>query len=639
MTRDQFDAMVSRLEVSANANPGRYTLRVITLVLLAYAYLAFVLLLTLGFIAVVITLIVIKPNAATIKLGGAFGLLAAGLAWAIIKGLWVTIEPPTGIHVRRQQAPELFAMLDRLREELKSQPFDVVLLTGDYNAAVVQAPRLGMFGWHRNYLLLGLPLMQSLGPDEFKAVLAHEFAHLSGGHGRFGNWLYRVRRSWDRIFDQMARQQSGGSWVLTSFIKWYWPKFNAHAFVLSRANEYEADACAARLVSATAIADALTRIQVHAQLIDDRIWPDVFKRASAQEIPPQNVFDEMRSAIANGAPEADVSRWLRHAFHRETNNADTHPSLTDRLRSVGRLPPPPVQGQSANWQMPPIPAQTAATAFLAEAEPTVTAELNAQWRAHVTPMWAKRFQDTRKTVEELQTLEKGTEEQPTAESLWKRITLKLDLEGENGIEPALDQLLAQEPQHAGGNFLRGRTLLDRDEPSGLEFMERALAEDPSLTGDACNVMAGHFIRTHQRDRVRELEGRMEKHHEIEQLAHNERNDIRASDTFLPHDLKPSHIEHLSEILANEKEVATAHVARKEMQHFPKLPCYVIALELDVPWHSFRSQAENPKLCSRVVERLRLPGYFVVFVAEGELKPLAKKIRTAGNSLVYQATGK
>jgi hypothetical protein len=54
--------------------------------------------------------------------------------------------------------------------------FHHVLVTDDFNAAVVQAPRLGLFGWYRNYLLIGLPLAKALTVEQFKAVLAHEFA-------------------------------------------------------------------------------------------------------------------------------------------------------------------------------------------------------------------------------------------------------------------------------------------------------------------------------------------------------------------------------------------------------------------------------------------------------------------------------
>ena len=43
----------------------------------------------------------------------------------------------------------------------------------------LQLPRLGIFGWYRNYLIIGMPLMKSLTCEQFKAVLAHEFGHLA----------------------------------------------------------------------------------------------------------------------------------------------------------------------------------------------------------------------------------------------------------------------------------------------------------------------------------------------------------------------------------------------------------------------------------------------------------------------------
>ena len=46
-----------------------------------------------------------------------------------------------------------------------------------------------MFGWYRNYLLIGLPLAKALTVEQFKAVLAHEFGHLAKGHGAMSNWI------------------------------------------------------------------------------------------------------------------------------------------------------------------------------------------------------------------------------------------------------------------------------------------------------------------------------------------------------------------------------------------------------------------------------------------------------------------
>ena len=92
-----------------------------------------------------------------------------------------------------------------------------VLLTHDFNAAIAQVPRLGLFGFHKNYLILGLPLMMALSLDQFRAVLAHEFGHLSGAHGRFGSWIYRIRRSWYQLMANLEHQQHWGAFIFDRF--------------------------------------------------------------------------------------------------------------------------------------------------------------------------------------------------------------------------------------------------------------------------------------------------------------------------------------------------------------------------------------------------------------------------------------
>jgi Zn-dependent protease with chaperone function len=96
--------------------------------------------------------------------------------------------------------------------------------------------------------------LDGLTPEEFQAVLAHELAHLSREHGRFGRWIYRLRRSWSQVFEQLSRPRGQGEVslrpLIVKFIDWFWPRFNAYAFVLSRTDEYEADAMAARVAPA-----------------------------------------------------------------------------------------------------------------------------------------------------------------------------------------------------------------------------------------------------------------------------------------------------------------------------------------------------------------------------------------------------
>src|SRR3989442_10711592 len=125
--------------------------------------------------------------------------------------MWITMETPTGESLTRPMCPELFRMLDELCTRLRTPRLHSVLLTPDFNAGVMQVPRLGLFGWYRSYLFIGLPLMKSLTAEQFQAVLAHELGHLARGHARAGNWIYRLRLIWQRLEGAFAVNPQWGA--------------------------------------------------------------------------------------------------------------------------------------------------------------------------------------------------------------------------------------------------------------------------------------------------------------------------------------------------------------------------------------------------------------------------------------------
>src|SRR5688572_6982158 len=182
MTDEQFEALVGRLDAKAKADPAGYKTRVLLMALLGNAYLGVMLALIATLLAAA-AVSVVWLKAAGVKIAFVVGVFL----WMVLKALWVKVPPPEGTEIIERDSPELFAMIEKIRRDLRGPRFHHVLVTDDFNAAVVQAPRLGIFGWYRNYLLIGLPLAMALSMDQFKAVLAHEFGHLAKGHGAMSN--------------------------------------------------------------------------------------------------------------------------------------------------------------------------------------------------------------------------------------------------------------------------------------------------------------------------------------------------------------------------------------------------------------------------------------------------------------------
>ncbi|HEX7121643.1 MAG TPA: M48 family metallopeptidase, partial [Gemmatimonadaceae bacterium] len=282
MDDKRFRALVQRLEAEERARPSLYRMRVGLLAALGYAYIGLVLLVLLALLAVTVAIMVKGHAGALIKL--VFALVVA--AWFILRALWVRFEPPAGRRLTRAEAPALFAEADEIARKLKAPRADVVLLDTDYNASVSQIPRLGMLGFPRNYLCIGMPLLVALPHAHVRAVLAHEFAHLSHAHGKFGAWCYRIRITWLQLLHALEAQRHWTARIFRWFFHWYVPLFSAYTFVLMRRHELEADDLAAEIVGRKTMAQTLVDLEVRGELLSKQFWSSLWDEARQQSSPP-----------------------------------------------------------------------------------------------------------------------------------------------------------------------------------------------------------------------------------------------------------------------------------------------------------------------------------------------------------------
>jgi Zn-dependent protease with chaperone function len=567
MTQERFDQMVSELETKYRNRHGALARRAVTYAVLGYAGLALALLLSAAITAVMIGLILLKPGFLTIKVGLVVGVPAAIVTWAVLKGVWVRLDAPEGLPVTRQDSPKLFAMIDEISRQAGGVNFQQVLLTDDLNAAVVQVPRLGIFGWHKTYLLLGLPLMDAMSPDEFKAVVAHEFAHLSHQHGRLGNWIYRLRASWVRVMESLAKRGAPGP--MMSFVNWFWPRFNASAFVLSRSQEYQADAFAAKVTSPQASANGLQRLAVESRRLSDYFWDNVGRETSSRATPPEDVFHRMQAFLGTEPDRGLATRWLAGALAMETDTTDTHPGLTDRLSALGVTGNPEA--------LPPLPDRRASDEWL---EVTVSKQardrFSQMWSNGASPHWQEMHCEKQELKKQLDAIDPARQD-----TAWQRLLLRSQLHGPASIQDELTTFLAEQPGHPMANYFRGRYLAEEDDDRGIPHLERAAAK-PDLTIEALGVIAGLYGRTGRTSEITALRRRAEGHDAKMKFAMEERNNPTLRDTFLPPQLSPQERESLIAAVRRHPSVKGAWVVAKEMKYFPEWPGYFLALDIRGP---------------------------------------------------------
>jgi len=613
MTSEQFEALVARLEDRARRDPSGYRRRVFWLALLGDTYLAMVLLgLALLLAGAVVSIAWLK--AAGVKL--AIGL--AVFLWFLLKALKVNLAPPEGIEIHERDAPDLFAAIERLRRAIGTPRFHRVLISDDFNAAVAQVPRLGLLGWPRNDLLIGLPLAKALTAEQFEAVLAHELGHVAKAHGVTSSWIYRQRLRWSRLMSELEQQQSLGVVLFRPFLRWYAPYFNAYSFPLARGNEYEADAAAARLTSPRALAEALTALEVVSGYLGERYWPEIHRRADDLPEPRFAPHSNLAPSLAREV-DADSSRpWLERALERATTVGDTHPSLRDRLAALG---------EDARLALP-GGAEASADRLFGESLPRLEEELDRRWREAVEPSWRDhhaQVQESRARLTELEAKQAGGAELSLQEAFELACLTGRHGRGDEVAIEQLQALLVRAPDDPAVLYELGVRLLSRDDEAGRALLARAMERDESEIVRCCEALRDQHWRSGRREEAHEWHRKAVERAALEQVAARERTGLHLHDELEPHELEPQILAGLQEALREVPELRRAYLVRKRVQYLPSHPLYVLGFTVAAPLR-WRRAAKVAAAMEHIQRAVVFPGETLIINLQGENRRFGRRFR-------------
>lgn len=525
-------------------------------------------------------------------------LFALGLLWATLRALWVRFDQPEGVQLAREDAPALFEALERIRQKIDGPPVHHVYLDSEFNASIRQLPRFGLFGGAVNYLSVGLPLLMALDKRRLLSVLAHEYGHLRGNHGKLSAWIYRTRLSWLKLDASLQNDEGVMALASQAFFRWYFPRFAAKTFALARQDEYEADRISARLLGPGVTAAALTEIAVKSTWYEDAFWSGHWARA-AQEPLPAGPFCAMEAQLC--APVApDLAREaLRSALRRVSDVDDTHPVLRDRLEALD--------------EKAALPAWSAKSALELLADKTKwIAHFDGEWRRTHASDWKQHHAYLARVRERVVALAASRGRNNADEMVeWadceRRINAAADVRGR------YERALQITPDHPGA--LRGlaQTLPPRDRAARLEVLERLHASSTAsrwwAAKTAVAVLEDPDAGPHDEPALKRWRERAKAAEAAEQRAWEEITSTPFFSQITRHDLSEFELGELRADLVRCSPISRAWLVRKNLREFPWRRAYVLFVELPG-----LSDEERWSLCRQLEQTLNLPGAVLVLWA-------------------------
>jgi hypothetical protein len=347
--RQQFDTGVESL---AETYPRGYLLAVTALALTGYGWLLLFPFLVLAGISGSVEALTGQPDVDWSRL---LIWLAVATGAALVSWRMARFRPalPSGILLDRNTAPALFDLLDELYRHYRRPGIDRVVISGEFVLEIVKTPYTVLPVWSRNTLVIGLPLIQSLSPTQFRCSLARRLGQFSKHNNPLGNWLYQLRRIWPQyaIETEIAAPE-----ILP--VRWFFrvfaPLYERISLPAARLEELAADSYAMETCSDEEVLDTITTETVCRLYLEEKYWPTYRKLTTrVREILPKPHVG-MASVLRTGLQGDRSQEWLMKAIEREPQCGDPMPSLGKRVENIGHQNP----------RMSGIAPESAATVYL-----------------------------------------------------------------------------------------------------------------------------------------------------------------------------------------------------------------------------------------------------------------------------------
>lgn len=543
---------------------------------------------------------------------------AAGLLWVSLRALWVRFDAPEGVEITALEAPELFEALERIRRKIKGPPIHKVTLNDEFNASIQQLPKYGLLGGAVNHLSIGLPLLMALDRPRFLAVLAHEYGHLRGDHGRFAAWIYRTRLSWMRLNHSLADDEGPVAAATQAFMRWYFPRFSAKTFALARQDEYEADRIAGKLLGRDVTAAALAEIEIRGAALQAEFWGNHWCGAAGNPL-PVGPYRSMRRFLAEAPDAAFANDALRQALKRLSSVDDTHPGLRDRIEALDATPTLP------DW------SRGNALTLLGDEAKRWVKHFDKQWCRDNATEWKQHHAWLERVRARAQALQASIAQNSAAE-LVELARLKRHLDPRADVRALYELALECSPEYAPALCGLVPCLPEDDREGKLLLLHRVWEAGSNDRYWAARTALAELETPrmgmeHDAAAFKQWRKRLERAQESEERAWEELSGTSFFSQITRHDLSPFELAELQSELARCAPLTRCWLVRKNLREHPQRRAYLIFVEL--PGMDDESRYH---LCRALERNLSLPGPALALWA-GE-SPSLKEIQRYAFDPVY-----
>lgn len=527
----------------------------------------------------------------------------------------IRLEKPKGYTLQQNDFTELFALLSDMSQCIHAPKIDQVILTSELDVTVIQTPKLGLWDWSHNTLVIGLELLLILSHRQVNAVLVHKLGHYSRKHHGFNNWIYQSRKHWQQLRNTLDRTHGVAPMLLRHFFNWYLPRFNDYSAAIIQVSEYQADALAAKIVHRDCMAKALINREVIGPYVDEIYWSTFFQQADYLPKPP-SPWGSLRHYLVNDlSMRSSLKRRLQQRLLAQCDEFDADPSLIDRLAAL-----------NVHAELPDPSMISAAEIWFDSKYRRVIHDFDQMWLEINAKRWEERYEYVKQAKTRLKYLRNFSLVKMTDDALWEKAQLEAELGDKDQAILAYRSYQDRFPDHALAAFHLGRYASAAGSNEVLIQMKKALIQ-ADLVIPACQYACEYLTRNHRKQESYWWQQQAERQLVIDHQADVERSELVDSDQIMAYESDDATQTYLAEKLRETGKITKAWIAQKKVQYYPEYPVLVIVVECN------RLLVNEMTLIDQLREALYLGCAFFIISKKGPYQTLVKQIIAMDNRLI------
>ncbi len=278
-------------------------------------------------------------------------ILAAAFSWAVLR---LEFHKPQGLEVNKEKFPHLLKFIEELQAEFAQPNIDRIILRDNYELKVVKTPHNRIPFITTTTLIIGLPVLQTMSPLYFRALLARRIGQLSTQHTPVTTRLYFLDDIWQQFQFSCKKSANPFAHTLYYFFQLYTPFYHHVLTPLLQQEELEADRYGMDVINDRDMVECIVYEEVVKQFLQKKFWPKIHHLARRHDKPTFYPFSQLTKVVKAGITDEEVSSAIQAALKIDMDCPNAEPSLQKRLNHLGHakpLPPKRLQRTAAEYYL------------------------------------------------------------------------------------------------------------------------------------------------------------------------------------------------------------------------------------------------------------------------------------------------